>query len=303
MWGGSLTFKTPMLFSLGFISMFMLGGLSGIMHASVPVDTQQQDSYFVVAHFHYVLFGGSILGLMAGFYYWFPKMSGRMLSEKAGQLNFWLTFIGFNVTFFPMHIAALQGMPRRIYDYPADQGWDMMNLLSSLGSVLIAVSVLVLIYNIFKSMRSGPPAGDNPWGGGTLEWSMSSPPPHYNFATIPVVTSQLPLWEEHEGSSLGAAHASEHQPHHDDEEAHVPMPSPSYWPIVLSALHHPSSLAHCWSGRLIPFAGLILVSFFGLVGLYSIYRWSLEPAFAESDQGQPLAGRTALAPPKPRRSY
>ena len=301
MWGGSLTFKTPMLFSLGFISMFMLGGLSGIMHASVPVDTQQQDSYFVVAHFHYVLFGGSILGLMAGFYYWFPKMSGRMLSEKAGQLNFWLTFIGFNVTFFPMHIAGLQGMPRRIYDYPADQGWDMMNLLSSLGSALIAVSVLVLIYNIFKSMRSGPPAGDNPWGGGTLEWSMSSPPPHYNFATIPVVTSQLPLWEEHEGSSLGAAYASEHQPHHDAKRPMFPCPPPPTG-LSFSPPASPSSLAHCWSGRLIPSPASSLspssdssASTASTAGL-----WNLPSPNRTKDT---TSWQNGVAPAKPRRSY
>ena len=281
MWGGSLSFKTPMLFSLGFISMFMLGGLSGIMHASVPVDTQQQDTYFIVAHFHYVLFGGSVFGLAAGLYYWFPKMTGRMLSEKIGQLHFWLTFIGFNLTFFPMHIVGIQGMPRRIYTYSADQGWDLMNVLSSLGAAVIAISVLVLIYNIFKSLRSGEPAGNNPWGGATLEWSMPSPPPHYNFVTIPTVTSRMPLWEdEHGASSIGASHASEHQGH---EEAHVPMPAPSYWPMVLSmAITMVAGALLVWRAHTI--AGLILISFFGLVGLYSIYRWSLEPAFAESEQ-------------------
>ena len=276
MWGGALEFKTPMLFALGFISMFMLGGLSGVMHASVPVDTQQQDSYFVVAHFHYVLFGGSILGILAGLYYWFPKMSGRMLSEGVGKLHFWLTFIGFNITFFPMHIVGILGMPRRIYTYPADQGWESYNVISTVGAVVIAVSVLVLIYNMYQSLRSGEPAGNNPWGGATLEWSIPSPPPHYNFATIPTVTSRMPLWDEH-GASVGASHASQHS----DEEAHVAMPAPSYWPVVLSLA------ITMVAGSLIireahTILGLTVASVFGLLGLYSIYRWSFEPAFADA---------------------
>jgi cytochrome c oxidase subunit 1 len=276
MWGGSLSFPTPMLFALGFISMFMLGGLSGVMHASVPVDTQQQDTYFVVAHFHYVLFGGSILGLMSGFYYWFPKMSGRMLSEKIGQLNFWLMFIGFNLTFFPMHIVGIQGMPRRIYTYTADQGWDILNLLSTIGGFVIAISVLALIYNIFHSLRNGKPAGNNPWGGFSLEWSTSSPPPHYNFATVPIVTSRMPLWEDSQMNEKVNNASGSH-----GEEEHIPMPAPSYWPAVISL-----AITLVFAGLLIwrvnSIAGLFIMAASGFVGIYGIYRWSFEPAFAES---------------------
>ena len=279
LWGGSIQFKTPLLFAIGFISMFLLGGLSGIMHASVPVDTQQQDTYFVVAHFHYVLFGGSVFGILAGAYYWFPKMSGRMLSEGIGKLHFWLTLIGFNLAFFPMHIVGILGMPRRIYAYSADQNWGDLNLIISLGAVVIGVSVLVFLYNVIRSLRYGDLAGNNPWGGATLEWSIPSPPPHYNFAAIPVVTSRMPLWDEHEGTSLGAAHASEHQ----DEEAHVAMPAPSYWPIAVSigaALAAGSIII--WEAHNI--LGLTLISIGGLLGVYSIYRWSLESPFAEGEE-------------------
>jgi cytochrome c oxidase subunit 1 len=278
LWGGSIQFKTPLLFALGFISMFMLGGLSGIMHASVSIDTQQQDAYFVVAHFHYVLFGGSIFGILAGAYYWFPKMTGRMLGERIGKLHFALTFIGFNVAFFPMHIVGIQGMPRRIYTYSADQGWEAMNLLSSFGSVIIAISVLVFIYNLVRSIRQGEIAGNDPWGGGTLEWSMPSPPPHYNFATIPTVTSQMPLWEEHEGASVGAAHTPDQE--HAEEEVHVAMPAPSYWPIAVSlgATIVAGSLI-IWQAHVI--LGLTLISMGGLLTVYSVFRWSFEPVFAE----------------------
>ena len=279
LWGGSIQFKTPLLFAIGFISMFVLGGLSGIMHASVPVDTQQQDTYFIVAHLHYVLFGGSIFGLLAGFYYWFPKITGRMMNERIGKVHFWLTLIGFNLTFMPMHILGVQGMPRRIYTYSADQGWGGINAIVSVGALIIAISILVLIYNIIQSARKGEPAGNDPWGGGTLEWSIPSPPPHYNFATIPAVSSRMPLWEEHEEESLGAAHASEQE--HHEEEAHVAMPSPSYWPIVVSmgaALAAGSLIV--WQAHTI--LGLTMISIAGAIGVYAVYRWAFEPPFAEA---------------------
>src|SRR6266702_23115 len=189
LWGGRIHFATPLYFSLGFIAMFTLGGLSGVMHASPPVDLQQTDSYFIVAHFHYVLFGGSIFGLVSGIYYWFPKITGRMLSDAIGKLHFWLMLIGFNVTFGPFHILGLQGMPRRIYRYPAGRGWEFWNMVSSIGSFMIAASILLFVYNVVRSMRRGKVAGADPWDARTLEWSIPSPPPAYNFEEIPVVQS------------------------------------------------------------------------------------------------------------------
>ena len=192
-WGGAVRFTTPFLFSVGFIAMFIIGGLSGVMHASPPADLQQTDTYFVVAHFHYVLFGGSIFGLASGFYYWFPKMTGRLLDEGLGKLHFWLMTIGFNLTFFPMHFAGMFGMPRRVYTYSSGYGFDGYNLLSSIGSFVIAISMLVMIWNWYRTMRQGKIAGDDPWDAQTLEWSISSPPPVYNFARIPVVASRRPF--------------------------------------------------------------------------------------------------------------
>jgi cytochrome c oxidase subunit 1 len=191
--GGRVRFTTALLFVVGFFFIFIIGGLTGVMLASVSLDSQFHDSYFVVAHFHYVLIGGSVFPLFGGIYYWFPKLSGRMLSERLGRWNFWLFFIGFNVTFFPMHALGLHGMTRRIYTYDAASGWGPLNLLASLGAVLIAASVVLFFVNIIRSLRSGEVASDNPWNGTTLEWGTSSPPPQYGFASVPVVQSRQPL--------------------------------------------------------------------------------------------------------------
>lgn len=195
LWTGRLTFKTPLLFVLGFFFILLLGGMTGIILASVPLDLQVHDTYFVVAHLHYVLIGGAVFPLFGAIYYWFPKITGRMMSETVGRWQFWLFFIGFNVTFFPMHQLGLYGMPRRIYTYQADTGWGLLNLISSLGSVMIAVSVLLFVINVFYSARKGKFAGDNPWNAGTLEWATPSPPPAYNFLYIPVVHGPDPVWE------------------------------------------------------------------------------------------------------------
>src|SRR4249920_306927 len=194
LWNGDLRFSTPMLFSIGFIAMFVIGGLSGVMHAVVPSDYQQTDTYFIVAHFHYVLFGGAIFGLFAGMYYWWPKVFGRMLSETAGRLNFWLMLIGFNMTFGPMHILGLQGMPRRIQSYPASLGLAFWNLVSTIGAFVIAISVLVFLVNAITSFRKPKQMEADPWDARTLEWATSSPPPEYNFEEIPVVHSLDDLW-------------------------------------------------------------------------------------------------------------
>jgi len=194
-WMGRPVYRTPFLFILAFIATFVLGGLTGVMVASVPLDSQVHDTYFVVAHFHYVLVGGAVFPLLAAITYWFPKMTGRMMSERAGRWTVGLLFAGFNLTFFPMHILGLQGMPRRIYTYQADLPWGGMNLFVSLCSLMLAAGFLLFFVDAFRSARGGKPAGDNPWGAATLEWATSSPPPAYNFAHIPVVSSANPLWD------------------------------------------------------------------------------------------------------------
>ena len=213
LWRGKIRLTTPLLFAVGFVAMFTIGGLSGVTHGVVPADTQQTDTYYVVAHFHYVLFGGSIFGLFAGAYYWYPKFTGRMLSEKIGKLQFWLIMIGFNMTFGPMHILGLQGMPRRIYSYPSHRGWDFWNMVSSVGSFIIAAGMLAFVYNLWVS-RKGAEAGDDPWDARTLEWSIPSPPPEYNFAEIPLVVARDDLWhrkysEDDEGRPVPRTPAEE----------------------------------------------------------------------------------------------
>jgi cytochrome c oxidase subunit 1 len=231
-------FATPILFVIGFFFIFIIGGMTGIMLGSSTVDQQLHDSYFVVAHLHYVLIGGAVFPLFAGFYYWFPKLSGRQLSETLGRWNFWLFFIGFNVTFFPMHILGLEGMPRRVYTYLPANGWEGLNLLATLGSYLVALSVIMFVVNVWLTMLRGARAADNPWGAPGLEWATSSPPPDYNFAEIPVVASRAPLWEK----EFPVAVVTGLPPTvpsvlitrlHDAVPDHVAlMPMPSLWPLL-----------------------------------------------------------------------
>jgi cytochrome c oxidase subunit 1 len=195
LWDGRPVFKTPLLFVIGFIITFVIGGLTGVMVASVPFDTQVHDTYFVVAHFHYVLIGGAVFPLLGAIYYWYPKMTGRMMSERLGKWAFWLIFVGFHLTFFPMHILGLQGMPRRVYTYQPDMPWHGLNMFVSLSAVILAAGFLVFFIDAIRAARSGTLAGDNPWGAPTLEWATSSPPPSYNFVHIPVVGGSNPLWE------------------------------------------------------------------------------------------------------------
>jgi cytochrome c oxidase subunit 1 len=205
MWRGQIRVATPLLFALGFLTMFLIGGINGAFSASVPVDFALHDTYFVVAHLHYVLFGGSVFGIMAGLYYWFPKMTGRMLNETLGKVQFVLMFVGFNMTFFPMHELGLSGMPRRIADYSSTAGWNDLNLLATVGGFVIAASMIPLLWNVFLSLRSGEIAGDDPWEGNTLEWATTSPPPPYNFDRLPEIRSERPVFDVRHGPKPHAA--------------------------------------------------------------------------------------------------
>jgi cytochrome c oxidase subunit I+III len=195
LWRGRPRLQTPLLFVVGFVVIFVLGGLSGVTLASVPFDLQVHDTYYVVAHFHYVLLGGSVFPLIGGIHYWFPKMTGRLMDDRLGKWTFGMLFVGFNVTFFPMHFLGLQGMPRRVYTYPAEMGWTTLNLIASAGALLLVVGGALFLYNVFRSNRRGAVAGDNPWNGDSLEWSVSSPPAVYNFLHIPVVEGRHALWD------------------------------------------------------------------------------------------------------------
>jgi cytochrome c oxidase subunit I+III len=251
-WHGRVVWRTPFLFAAGFIFNFVLGGITGVMVAIAPFDWQVHDSYFVVAHFHYVLIGGVVFPVLAALYYWFPKIFGRMLSERLGALSFWLIFIGFNVTFFPMHITGLLGMPRRVYTYEAGLGWDLLNLLSTAGAFVLAAGVVITMWNMARSVRRGREAGDNPWDAGTLEWSVSSPPPAYNILQIPVIRGREPLWDGGREPLETADEPSrllvedQMRAHEDLREAFtttvvearpaglVAIAGPSYWPLFLA---------------------------------------------------------------------
>ncbi len=210
MTGGRLRFTTPMLFCIAFIVQFVVGGLSGVHFAVWPVDWQTHDTYYVVAHFHYVLFGGSFFGVLAGLYYWFPKMAGRLLDERLGRWHFWLTVVGFNLTFFPMHVLGLMGQRRRTYTYPDLPGWGALNFVETIGAFIMAASVLVMLWNLYVSLRRGRVAGDNPWDAWTLEWATTSPPPAHNFAALPPIHSARPLWDlQHEVQPSLAATGTE----------------------------------------------------------------------------------------------
>jgi cytochrome c oxidase subunit 1/cytochrome c oxidase subunit I+III len=246
MWQGRIWITTPMLYAVGFIITFVLGGVTGVMFAVVPFDQQVTDSYFVVAHFHYVLFGGAVMPLLAGLFYWWPKMTGRMTSSRGGVVSFALVFVGMNLTFFPMHLAGLEGMPRRIYSYPGGLGWDVWNLLSSIGAFVLGLGFLVTLFVLVQSLFHGERAPDDPWGANTLEWATGSPPKEYNFAVLPTVHSLNPLWdgqtlasmEEHADDDLRTL-VQEHQTLRTSEldarlERVMAMPEETVTPLLVA---------------------------------------------------------------------
>ena len=271
MWFGSLQYRTPMYFAVGFIAMFIIGGLSGVMHSSPPADLQQNDTYFVVAHFHYVLFGGSIFALTAGAYYWWPKMFGRMLDEGLGKLHFWLMLIGFNLTFFPMHIVGLNGMPRRTYTYPKELGFELLNQIETAGAFVLGLAFLVFLLNVFKTSRQARNAPADPWNGATLEWAIPSPPPEWNFDSLPAVHGRDPLWEEKRshGGALPEPHAG--------SGAGIHLPNPSYWPLVTAFGVTAIFVAIMMSPKWGPWGIVVAISllFFGL------YNWLFEKGYSE----------------------
>ncbi len=281
MWGGKLKFSTPMLFAVGLVTMFTIGGLSGVTHAVSPADTQQTDTYYIVAHFHYVLFGGSLLAFMGGFYFWWPKVFGYALNDTLGKVHFWVILIGFNLTFGPMHVLGLEGMPRRTYTYKDGYGFNLWNMVATIGAFTIAVSVLIFFANIYFSRRAAKRASKtgvlafdaDPWDGRSLEWSIPSPAPEYNFDPVPTVVSLDDFWYRKyettdDGRLLKVADGNDIAQKPTGEPVH--LPSPSYWPMVLAF------------GLPIIGYGLIYNLWLCLVGgfllITAMYGWVMEPS-------------------------
>ena len=272
LWKGSIEFSTSMMFALGFVALFIVGGLSGISHAVSPSDFQQQDTYYIVAHIHYVLFGGSIFGIFAGIYYWWPKITGKMLNETTGRLHFWLTFVGMNLTFFPMHYLGLNGMPRRIYTYSAEFGWENLNQVASIGYVVLFVGFLAFLFNVWQT-RNSRKVGHDPWDAPGVEWSISSPPPPYNFAELPQIEGRDHYWIVKENAEAAGTPITGPEALVDESTIH--MPSPSYWPIFTAV-----GVALIGGGLLSHYA----LSFVGgAIAMIGIVAWSNEPAAAPSE--------------------
>jgi cytochrome c oxidase subunit I+III len=294
-WNGHIVWKTPFLFIVGFLILFVLGGITGVMTAAVPFDWQVHDSYFVVAHLHYVLIGGVVFPIFAAFYYWLPKFTGKMLSERLGRWNFWLMFIGFNIAFFPMHIVGLMGMPRRVYTYAADSGWHIYNLISTIGAFILFFGILIFAVNVIVSMKKGEPAGPNPWGGDSLEWALPSPPPNYGFAIAPIIRSRNPLWEQkdlHHGEprmealvrAMGswplkwrAALVTGTLDGQPEEVFRVAGPSP--WPFFASG-----ATILIFMGELFDLYWLMGLGALGVIGFLILWHWPEKPGHTSKEE-------------------
>ncbi len=285
MLAGRPVISTAFLYVLGFIVVFVVGGITGVMFAAIPFDQQTTDSYFVVAHFHYVLVGGAVFPMIAGLYYWMPKITGRLLDERLGKIGFWVVFVGFNLTFFPMHISGLEGMPRRVYTYPDDMGWGLTNLLSSIGAAILALGVLAIGANVALTLWRGRPAGPDPWGGNTLEWTTSSPPPPYNFAVIPVVASRDPAWDERAREEDRRRLARGELVYSDGHETvsttplaaelqgPLEMPEESWWPLALA-----TSLALIFVGLISSLDAVVVAGGALVVVCLAGWNWPREAA-------------------------
>jgi len=291
MWGGRIRFTTAMLFSVGFVSMFTIGGISGVMHSIVPHNAQQHDTYFVVAHFHYVLFGGALFGLISGVYYWFPKVTGRLMNERLGKLHFWSWLVGFNLTFGPMHMSGLLGQPRRTAVLPGELGpvVETYNLLSSLGVIVLAVSASVFLYNLLRSIRRGEASGDDPWDARTVEWMTATPPKVHNFDVIPVITTRDEFWhrkyaESEEGIPVAVpVGASVDHDEHDGDGGHIHMPDPSLWPAIHTLGVLPLGYGLVYANWPLIGVGLVWM-------VIGVFGWIIEP-LAEGDDDEPaMAG-------------
>ena len=287
MWGGKLQFTTAMLFAIGLIVEFTIGGLSGVTHSVSPADTQQTDTYYIVAHFHYVLFGGAVFGLFAGFYYWWPKVFGRLLDEKLGKVNFWLMVVGVNLTFGPMHIIGLQGQPRRMYLYPANYGFDTWNLLASIGAFTLALAVLTFLINVVKTGRKPANAPLDPWDARSLEWMTTNPPKEHNFDVIPTVHSLDEFFhrkyeEDEETGEVRRVRTAEQLMAEQEANAdkHIHMPSPSYWPMLAALALPIIAFGVIYKTYVISFAGVALL-------LLSLYGWAMEPSVADPEDYDP----------------
>jgi cytochrome c oxidase subunit 1 len=305
MWGGRLRLSTPMLFSLGFVAMFTIGRLSGVTHSIVPSDWQQTDTYYIVAHFHYVLFGGAVFGIFAGLYYWFPKLTGRVMSERIGKIHFWLMFLGFNLTFAPMHWLGLQGMVRRTWKYAPEAGLETWNVAVTIGAFIIATSILFFMYNWYHSRRRGEMSGLDPWDARTLEWTIPNPTPEYNFAEAPVVTRLDHFWhmkydEDEEGRAVRKPEADEliAQLEHGglNPKSPIHLPAPSYFPFVMAlgiplmfygVIYHTTP----W--------GKALIGIGALLSLSALIGWGIEPLEEPMPHGEDVADADTHSPDLP----
>ena len=295
LWQGRVRWETPLLFALGFLITFVLGGLTGVMVASVPFDEQVHDTYFVVAHFHYVILGGVLFPVLAAIYYWWPKITGFRLPERSGKVSFWLVLVGINVTFFPQHVVGLLGMPRRVYTYGPEQGWEVHNAISTAGALLLGTGLLITLANLLWAWRRAGPAGDDPWGAPTLEWSVSSPPPPWNFRTVPVVTGRDPLWDAPGGGpAAGPTRGWQEQlaqptapvrvqvvttALEGDLEDVMTLPRFSLWPLAVTA---GSVLA--LTGILVKAVPAILIGLAGVVVALGGWLWSRQDGVPEAGQ-------------------